>query len=294
MNQRLLPEAPAPKKMSPGKKWLIWGVTAAVVFVVLTIVTVNTILSGITNAAVKELPPAPGTNNVAPAVPGQTPTPSAIPVPEWRSGRGIDTHKFTTDGGKPFQTHKELVAAIKVPVAEYPDTISAQTRFYELMEQRVNYEPTEEEARNNLNIPAGQQLEIDDYRDAAKLYRDTYVGLFEVESGGLFKFMDQLGSDVYDIQIANYGTSVNWVPKVSYEVNVEFARTRPEFIVTDNVAKTELVTGTPGLKAVDVTGFITGTYELTFTGFGPDKVTENKEQVWKFGEKVVVTKKPAV
>lgn len=284
VEQRLQPETAMPKKMSRGKKWAMWGLTATGVFITLSIVTVNALVSGITNAADKDLPPAPGSNNSGELVPGQTGT-TEQPAPYNREGRGTATYKFLAEDGKTFQTHEQLVDSISVPVDTYPDKLSAQKRFYELIEKRSNYEPTEEEVRNNLDIPSDRELTANDFWAAAKLYRDAHNSLFENESGGLFKFLDKLGSDVYDVQVSNYMASGTGVPKAKYKANLEYPSTYDRIIITDNVTETSI-------PNKDATAFLTGTYELSFIAFGPDQVTENNKEVWKFGDRVVVTKQP--
>lgn len=213
----------------------------------------------------------------SPSVPAASdnPAPTATATPENREGRGSDTYIFLGPDGETEQTLEQLSESINIPVSENKDTIEAQTTYYKKMEEMVNYFPTEKEVRNNLNIPEGQQLEVEDYLAAVKLHNKGYDGLYETPSGTLYDFMQELSVQVAasKIETINSGETL-------YEATIDFARTKPEFVVRDNAKD----------NSIDDVNPMAGTYELTFTGFGPNK-TNSENPVWLVDGNVVVTKK---
>lgn len=270
----------AEKKSKVGR-WVAAGVGAVALLAASTVITVNSITGNgfIKNPNDKEnLPPAPDTTNTAPVTPGQTaPTETKIPVPENRGGLGTDTYKFFSPDGKNFQTFEQLSDSITIPVGENADSIEAQTTYYKQMEKMANYFPSEQEVRNNLNIPTGQ-LTVDDYMDACALYHKAYDKLYDQPSGGLHDFMKELAAKVAFIKLETLNNS----EAVPYNVTIDFAKTKPEFTITDNAAQ----------NSIDDVNPISGTYELTFTGGGPNKTT-GENPVWLVDGNVHVAKADA-
>jgi hypothetical protein len=270
------PEAIPVKKKNKLARWALAGLGAGVVFAASTAVYVNAITSGITNSADKDLPPAPETNNSGELTPGQ-PQATAAPAPESRTGLGQDTHKFFGEDGKSSQTFEQLSESINIPASENKDSIEAQTTYYKLMEKMANYFPSEEEVRNNLNIPTAE-LTVEDYIAACKLYHKAYDSLYESPSGKLHQFMNELAVRV---AYAKLGT-LNEGDAVPYNVTIDFAKTAPQFTIADNALE----------NSIDDINTITGTYDLTFTGFGPNK-TSGKDPVWLVDGNVQVARTAA-
>ncbi|MET0980227.1 MAG: hypothetical protein ABWX90_03165 [Candidatus Saccharimonadales bacterium] len=218
--------------------------------------------------------PSVSPSNITPL---ETATPTTIPVPENREGGGSATYKFFSEDGASFQTFEELSGSITIPVSENENSIEAQTTYYKHMEKMANYFPSETEVRNNLNIPTGQ-LTVDDYIDACKLYHNAYDNLYEKPAGSLYSFMNELAVNVAYAKLE----TLNNGEAAPYNVTIDFAKTAPQFTVGDNARD----------NTVDDTNPMSGTYDLTFTGFGPNKTT-GKNPTWLVDGNVQVTKAEA-
>ena len=232
-----------------------------------------------TNTSGSEFPgeseqPNPGQTVEAPEVSPVDPSNPEIP--------GSESWKFYSDNGQKFQTFEEFSAPIEIAADTHEDSIAAQVAYYKHLENMANNslapldDPTE--VISNLNIAEGQQLDGDDYENAAALRFKAYDKLYDTPDGNLYEFAQQLAGQV----VKNQLTSEIKGDDAEYRIAIEFAKTKPEFTITDNLGETTLSANTS----------VAGTYDLTFTGGGPtETITPDGQSVWLVDGDAVVTKR---
>lgn len=108
-----------------------------------------------------------------------------LPIEEWT---------FKDVGGRSL-TRQEVISKAKVSPDVYTKLQDRYSTIFSRIESAINYFPDEQTVRANLNIPAGQQLDREQYFTVVSEYQDIVFDTIISGEGELRTKFDRLGRD---------------------------------------------------------------------------------------------------